>query len=177
MKISYELAKVKDAFSKVRNDMNFLSEKISSNYDDFMHEHRTMSKKIEELSKKVKSEIEELREAGHHINGTASEKQMLDLKAEIKELKAETIKAQSDHHNVEILLSDMKKHGKSIRDVKDKLKSSELELFLIKEKLSEKDDEINQLKEVNKHLYAIVEELSGLEIELVNSQAKGKAQA
>jgi len=169
MGVTAEFFKIKEGFKKVREDMNYLSEKISENYDDFFKKHKIISLDVENLTLELKKSLEHLNK--NHINKEApkiSEKELLDIKSEIKHLKKEIVKIQDGHHNLINNISDIKNNKTEIKKLKEKLNSSELEIFLLKERLIEKDVEIKQVKEISKHLFNVLEDLSKTELELLN---------
>ncbi len=170
MNIAHEFFKVRESFKKVKDDMNFVSNKISENYDEFMHEHKKLASEVEMLSTEIKDNIKKIKEV-HIINSNPNnknDKDIHDLKAEIKLLKKDIIEIQKDHHDFVSSIEKIKSNKKEIKEVKEKLHSSELELFLLKDKLAEKDIEIKQIKEISKHLFDVVDDLSKAEIDLLN---------
>ncbi|MCA9495339.1 MAG: hypothetical protein KC589_00195 [Nanoarchaeota archaeon] len=170
MNIAYEFSKVKDAFGKVRTDLAFLGDKIGENYDDFMKNHNKLALKVAKLSEDMKSNMDELRAktlGGGHID----DKELFDIKLAIKDLKEELTQIQKEHHKVVSTIDSVKKEktpSKEIKNIKEKLHASELEIFLLKERMIEKDLEIKQIKEVNKHMFAIIDDLSKAELDMLN---------
>ena len=63
-----------------------------------------------------------------------------------------------------------KKENKEKKNQDEKIQHSELELFLLKEQLGEKDIEIKRLKETNKHIFTILEELTRVETKLLETK-------
>ncbi len=169
MDISDEFSKVRFAFSKVKTEMDKLTEKISVNYDDFMHHHKKLSEEVIEISSKLKFVLEKLNEEKTHTRVKSNPKELSSIKQELKLLKDEVMKSHKKHTDITSILEEVRKNKKDIKGLKDKLKSSELELYLLKEKLSEKDTEIKQIKEISKHLFNVVEDLSRTEIALMNN--------
>lgn len=176
MNLAYEFSKVKDAFGKVRTDLAFLGDKIGENYDDFMKHHNKLALKVEKLSDEMKSNMEVLKEktlGGGHID----DKEIFDIRLAIKDLKAELSQIQKDHHKVVSTLDSVKKEKtpvKEIKDIKEKLHTSELEIFLLKERMIEKDIEMKQIKDVNKHMFSIIDDLSKAELDILNLSNKNK---
>lgn len=172
MNISQEFFKIKDGFRKVKDDMNFISSKITENYDDFIQKHSSLNNQIQELSKKLNSEIKEIKEKGLNSFNHLEPSELLYLKSEIKELKKEIFETHHNHSQISENINNIKKNKKEIKEIKEKLHTSELELYLLKERLIEKDVEMKQIKEVSKHLFNIVEDLSKTELELINIKNK-----
>ena len=171
MNISYEFSKIRDSFSKVRKDMTFLSDKISENYEEFTKEHEKLANAVHKLSNDIENQLHVAKTHVVHKEEGVSPKELLDLKTEVKELKKELIAMQRDHEHFTRTLDDVKRNSSESADVKElreKLKSSELELFLLKERMIEKDVEVKQLKDVSQRLFDIVDELSKTELELLN---------
>jgi predicted RNase H-like nuclease (RuvC/YqgF family) len=172
MNISYELSKIRDAFAKVRGDMTFLAEKVGENYDTFMNNHKKLADDVHIMGEKLKKQIDEIRHMNYGSRDDVTQKEVLDLKGEIKALKYELNQISNKHFEIHNIVSELKKTNKDVKDLKEKLHSSELEIFLIKERLSEKDVEVKQLKSVNKQMYKLIEDLSKLELELINNSKK-----
>lgn len=174
MNIAQEFFKVRHSFGKVKEDMNFISNKISENYDEFMKEHKKLASEVEILTNEIKNNLTKIKQV--HLTDTSSynEKEVHDLKSEMKLLKKEIIEIQKDHSNFASSIEKVSKNKKEIKSLKDKLHSSELELFLLKDKLAEKDVEIKQIKEISRHLYDVVDELSKTELDLVNLTNKSE---
>jgi prefoldin subunit 5 len=170
MNIAHEFFRVRESFKKVKDDMNFISNKISENYDEFMQQHQKLASEVEMLSVEIKESIEKAKHI--HITNAdpnnQNEKDIHDLKAEIKLLKKDVILMQKEHTDFTSTIDKIKNNKKEIKEVKEKLHSSELELFLLKDKLSEKDIEIKQIKEISKHLFDVVDDLSKAELDLLN---------
>lgn len=172
MSIKYELSKIKDSFGKVRSDMLFLSKQLGENYDHFMKEHDKISSRIDKLSQEVKENIQTIK--NNHINAAApnNDKEIEYLKHQIKELKDEVSNVHTEHFNLSKVLEEVKKSKKDVKDLKEKLHSSELEIFLLKERLVEKDSEIKQLKDLSKTIFELVDDLSKIELEMINTKHK-----
>ena len=91
-----------------------------------------------------------------------------------KELKVEVGEVHKEHFNVAKVIDDLKKDKNDIKGLKEKLHSSELEIFLLKERLVEKDSQINQLKDVSKTIFDVLDELAKVEVEMLNLEHKKK---
>ena len=194
-----ELPKIKEGVSKVKNDMLFLSDKISHNYSEFVSHHKDLSNQINHMSNELQNQIthikEHIKNAQHNPHQNQITNHELEkIKSEIKQLKqivndshgehlkisslVETLKqAKSNNHNINN--NDNKKDTNSIvnmksdiKKLKEQTKSSELELYLLKEKLSQKDDEIKDLKDISRKMFDIIDDLSRVELDLVNHQIK-----
>lgn len=172
MDLAHEFFKVKEGFKKVREDMNFIASKISENYDDFMSKHTKIAEDVAHLSNQVRINLEKLKERGEEGLSSLTSHDLLDLKGEIKELKLEIAHIEKSHGTVISAIEDIKSNKSEIKSVKEKLHSSELELYLLKERLLEKDVEIKQIKDISKHLFNIVDDLSRAEIDLLNLKTK-----
>jgi predicted nucleic acid-binding Zn-ribbon protein len=177
--IQNEFSKIKLGFVKVKNDMNYLAEKIHNNYEDFKAHHSRLSEEIKELSINARKNIEilKLKENSEDSNKIKENKDEINnIKLELKELKNEVHKTREEHKKIENLLSNIKnpssQNSKGIKDLKEKLKSSELEIYLLKEKMNEQDEQLKNIKDINKHLFNIIEELTNAEIHLINSKEK-----
>lgn len=168
MSIHSELSKVKDAFSKVRSDMVFLSKQISENYDDFLSKHDSLANKVEKLSHEVKTHLTTIKEIHLSSSSNTSSSDISYLKNQVKELKEEVSNVHKEHFNLSKIVDDIKKDKHDIKDLKEKLHSSELEIFLLKERLVEKDVEIKQLKDVSKTIFDILDDISKVEIDMLN---------
>ena len=151
--------------------MNFLAGKISENYDDFMKHHKQLSDEVTRLSLEFKEHIQKMK---YSASIAFSDKDLNDLQLDIKGMKEEISKLQKDHTHLIHTLDDIKKEKHDVKDLKEKFQAGELEMFLLKERMVEKDEEIKQIKDVNSHLFNIVKELSNLEIDLVNRKLRKK---
>lgn len=169
MNVNYEFSKIRGSFDNVKNDMKTITDKINVNYDEFVSSHSALTNQIGELSKNV---IEVL--AHFKTNHLNTEKKMaptvelLELKSQIKELKKEIVKIQNQNHKINNTVSDLKKKDTDLKQIKKSLESSDLEIFLLKERVSEKDTEIIQLKNISKHMLQVMDELSKMEIDILN---------
>ncbi len=87
-------------------------------------------------------------------------------------MKKEITYVQKEHSQLLGLVETMNKTKVDSHDFKefqDKFRSSELELHLLKEKISQKDDEIATLKDVNTKMFTIIDELTQAELDLVEA--------
>ncbi|NQZ84201.1 MAG: hypothetical protein HRU03_00645 [Nanoarchaeales archaeon] len=178
-----ELPKIKEGFSKVKNDMLFLSDKISHNYNEFLSNHKEISKQIHNVSNHLQEQIHHIK---HHVKNKPDEISAFEfekMKAEIKELKQIVSDSHGEHLKISSLIESIKHNKTSIKENKSEMKaeikklkeqthSSELELYLLKEKLSQKDDEIKDLKDISRKMFDIIDDLSRIELDLVNHQIK-----
>jgi chromosome segregation ATPase len=183
-----ELPKIKEGFLKVKNDMLFLSEKISNNYSVFLSHHKDLSKQITHMSTELQTQINHIKDNIQHANQNPHENQisnheMLKIKSEIKELKLIVSDSHREHLKVSSLVETLKHSNSLIKDnnsefkteikkLKEQTHSSELELYLLKERLSKKDDEIKDLKDISRKMFDIIDDLSKVELDLINHQIK-----
>lgn len=188
MSIAYEFSKIREGFSKVKSDLIFLGQRLAENYDEFKTHHETLAKKIDDLSDELKDQIKVLKEKATTQLHKIDSKELLNIKSEIKELKTELSNVQASHNKIFMLIEDVKKarenssktskpqkedknikdNQKDIKKIKDQLHNSELEIFLLKERMLEKDEEIKKIKDLNKHMFSIIDDLSKIELELLN---------
>lgn len=168
MNISYEFSKIRNGFKKVKEDMLFLSNKIGENYEEFTRRHKILANDVENLTLELKKSLEELRGKNFHSNeNVLSKRDLNELREELKNLKSEVKEIQNDHSKFVSLVNDVKVNKKEIDELKEKLHSGELEVFLLKEKLVERDEEIKQMKEISRHLFNVVDELSKSELDIL----------
>ena len=198
-----ELPKIKEGFFKVKNDMLFLSDKITHNYSEFIAHHNNLSKDIHKVTVSLQDQINHIKK--NIINNTefqtikkntinfknqdldtkqfASKADILRIQSEIKELKQIVKDSHGEHIKISSLLEKIKENSSLIKDnkkenrdeikkLKEQTKSSELELYLLKEKLSQKDEEIKDLKDISRKMFDIIDDLSRIELDLVNHQIK-----
>lgn len=168
MNISQEFFKIREGFRKVRDDMNFIISKISQNYDEFMSKHTKIAQEVADLSSQVKINLEKIKEKSQESFHNFSNFDILDLKSQIKELKLEISQIEKSHNTIISAIDDIRSNKSEIKNIKEKLHSSELEIYLLKERLLEKDVEIKQIRDISKHLFNIVDELSKTELDLLN---------
>lgn len=181
MNIAYELSKIRDAFIRVRNDMNFLSQNIMTHYDEHKKNHSLLSEELSKLSDEVRNYIQEHKNSfNSHLSSESkldykpevSKKHLHDLKDSIRDLKKELSHVQKEHLQLIGLVEKIDKSKVDTGDFKElenKYRSTELELHLLKEKLSKKDVEIETLKEVNNKMFSIIDELTNTELELLEA--------
>jgi methyl-accepting chemotaxis protein len=169
MNLPYELSKIKDAFRKVRDDMQFITQTISENYTTFMNHHRELSHKIEELSSQLQHQLHHAKEK---ITSTISDEEIHNLKLEIKELKEIVSNLEKEHTSITHTLSALEKDKPktNLKEIQDKIEASELELYLLKERMIEKDLEVKQLKDINQKLFEIVNSLAKTEMQLLEKE-------
>ena len=89
----------------------------------------------------------------------------------LKELKKHILSLEKDHNEVANEISSRakpKNYDAELKSRKDKTHSIELEMYLLKERMIEKDIEVKQLRDVNQRLFEIVNELAKAEMELAN---------
>lgn len=169
MNISHEFFKIKDSFRKVKDDMNFLSNRITENYDEFTRRHKVLAQDIENITLELKSNLDKIKQATSNTQqNKISDKDLLDLKSEIRTLKLQVHSIQNTHNNIADSISDIRENKKQIKSLKEKLSSGELEIYLLKERLVEKDAELKQIKEVSRNLFNIVDDLSKTELDMLN---------
>jgi chromosome segregation ATPase len=183
-----ELPKIKEGFLKVKNDMLFLSDKISENYSEFLLHHKDLSKQINHISTELQAQINHIKQSVQHANQNPHENQIsnheiLKIKSEIKELKQIVSDSHGEHLKISSLVETLKQTKSLIKDnksdfkseikkLKEQTHSSELELYLLKERLSKKDDEIKDLKDISRKMFNIIDDLSKVELDLINHQIK-----
>lgn len=174
MNVAYEFSKVKEGFEKVKTDMEYLGKKIGDNYETFMREHYKLSKQVHSLSSEIKTHLEFIKD--HHLHeqnkNSVSEKEIHDLKYIVKELREEVENTQKEHNKIIDLINEIKQDRKDIGKLKHRLENSELEIYLLKERLNEKDQEMTQVKDISSHLYKLVSDLAQTEIELAKKTKK-----
>ena len=167
MNISKELVKIRNSFLKVKEDITFLSDKIYDNYDEFMKHHLKLVKEVKEITTQLKIHSDKIKETPKH---KISDRNLYDAKSEIKEIKKIVSNIQDEHKIIEKSIDEIKENKKDIKDIKEKYQNSELEIYLLKERLLEKDVELSQIKEINKHMFNTLEELTRVETELLNKR-------
>jgi septal ring factor EnvC (AmiA/AmiB activator) len=170
MNLPYELSKVRDGFRRVREDLNFMKGKIGENLDEFMLHHQKLAHQVEALSNEVQQHLTTAKETIIH-ELPASDKQFQDLKQEIKDLKKHILGLEKEHNEVAHEVNSrakVKNYDSELKSMKEKTHSVELEMYLLKERMIEKDIEVKQLRDVNQRLFEIVNELAKVEMELAN---------
>jgi len=171
MNIAYEFSKVKDAFKKVKTDMDEITDKIYGNYNHFLKEHENMQHEIKKLSKQIQEGLDHFK--NNHLKNIDSvpQKEILDIRKEIADLKLEISKTYHISQEFNDTLELVKRNQGEIKDLKNKIHSNDLEICLLKEKLLEKDLQLTKLKDVNAHMLNIMDELSRTELEILNRTA------
>jgi len=167
MNFSKEFGKIKLSFNKVKEDITFLSDKIYDNYDEFMGHHLKLVKEVKLLSENIKSNSLKIIETPKH---KFSDKKLFNLEGEIKEIKKIIKDIQKGHLKITSNIDDIKSNKKNIKDLKEKYKNSELEIYLLKDRLLEKDVELKQIKDINRHMFNTLDELTKIEIELLTKK-------
>ncbi len=196
-----ELPKIKEGFTKVKNDMLFLSDKITSNYSEFIAHHNNLSKDIHNVTTNLQDQISHIKTNLLKPESLASNQEIQKIQQEIKDLKKIVSESHSEHLKISGLVENIKqnqnlaqekqndsfklppKHDtkdnkdhkqikSDIKKLKEQTHSSELELFLLKEKLTQKDEEIKELKDISRKMFDIIDDLSRIELDMVNHQIK-----
>ncbi len=168
MNLPYELSKVRDAFRRVREDLNFMKSKIGENFDDFMSHHQKLAHQVEALSNEVQEHLKTAKQTIIH-ELPVTDKQLLDLKQELKDLKKHVLSLEKEHNEISNEVASRakpKSYDAELKSMKEKTHSIELEMYLLKERMIEKDIEVKQLRDVNQRLFEIVDELAKAEMEL-----------
>lgn len=163
MNISYEFSKIKDAFRKAKLDVDFLSKKITENYEEFIKSHNLLKNEISFLVSKVENIITQKIEKPN-----MEKKEYFELNLEIKDLKKEIEKFQIKHNLLQEKLEEVEKNSKSnfnIGKIEKRVDASQLEIYLLEEKLKKKDVEIKQIQDINRHIFNLLEDLSKVEME------------
>lgn len=170
--IKNELPKIRDGFLKVKNDMLFLSDKISENYNEFINNHKDLSKDINKISTHLQDQIHHIKDNLKHSPEEISTYELEKIKADISELKQIVNNTHGEHLKLSTIIEDIKKDKKDIKKLKEQLHSSELELYLLKEKLEQKDSEMIELKDISRKMFDLIDDLSRVELDLVNHKIK-----
>jgi len=170
--IKHELPKIREGFLKVKNDMLFLSEKITENYTEFIKHHKDLSKEIHHISTNLQDQINHIKTNLKQTPEKISSHELSKIKSEISELKKIVSTTHGEHLKLTTIIEDVKKDKKDIKQLKEKLHSSELELFLLKEKIQQKDLEITELKDISRKMFDLIDDLSRVELDLVNHELK-----
>lgn len=171
MNIVYEFSKVKDAFKKVKTDMDIITDKIHENYDNFLQEHKLMQENVHNLSNELKKHLDYFK--SNHLENidAVPKKEILEIKNEISQLKEELSQTFRKTAEFNDLIFSINDNTSQIKDLKEKIHSNELEIYLLKERLVEKDLELTKMKDTSKHLLDIIDELSRAELDLLNKTA------
>jgi seryl-tRNA synthetase len=170
MNLPYEFSKIRDGFRRVREDLNFMKGKIGENLEDFMSHHQKLAHQVEALSNEVQQHLATAKDTIIH-ELPSSDKRFQDLKQELKDLKKHILGLEKEHNEVVNEVhsrSKVKNYDAELKSMKDKTHSVELEMYLLKERMIEKDIEVKQLRDVNQRLFEIVNELAKAEMELAS---------
>ena len=135
-----------------------------------MSHHQTLAHRVEALSNEVQQHLKTAKQTVIQ-ELPASDKQILDLKLELKDLKKHILGLEKEHNEVAHDIqsrSKAKNYDSELKSMKEKTHSVELEMYLLKERMIEKDIEVKQLRDVNQRLFEIVNELAKAEMELAN---------
>jgi len=165
MDFTNEFTKIKDSFLRVKEDITFLSNKVYENYDEFMQHHLKLVKEVKEITEHLKNQSKEFIESNKK---KLDDKGILNLKQDIKDVRKIIKSILAKYKALEKALSDIKENKKDIKELKKTTKNSQLEIYLLKERLIKKDDELKQIKEINRHMFNTLDELTKLELEMLN---------
>lgn len=170
MSLSYEFSKIKGGFKKVKEDIHYLRSSLETNYSSFKKKHDSLSSDLHFLSQELKSSLNTLKT--YFLDHQKQIDLLTPLKSEVKELKLHLEEIQQKY----MVLSEELHHRSSKNKTKsetsfnqlnEKVHNTELEMYLLKERMVEKDLEIKQMKEINRRLFEIVEDLAKTEKEIV----------
>ncbi len=167
--INNEFSKIRQSFSKVKEDMIHISSQVHEAYNDMMQKHDSLVSEVHFLSSQIKGHSKTL----HNDKDTFSKNQVDTLKSTIRDLKKEVSDLHKDHSQFSIELEDVKKRKVEARElsgIQEKMHTTELEVFLLKERMLEKDVELKKMKEMNQKLFEIVEDLSSVEMNVLQNQ-------
>lgn len=170
MNISYEFSKIREAFKKIKEEMDKLSLKITENQHNFTLEHLKLQNEIKELSYNLKDKINQYKNHSSTVE-PQSQYEISRIKSELSDLKEQISKTMHSHNEFNSFLDLIKKNQIDMKIIKDKLQSNELEIYLLKERLEQKEIELKKVKEINSHLIGAIDELSQMEIEILNKIA------
>lgn len=169
--INNEFNKIRHSFSRVKDDLLHLSSQIHDAYDEMMKKHELLRSEVSFLSSQIKGHAQSL----HVQRDTLSKTQMEFLKTTIRDLKKEISDLHKMHSHFSIDLQDMKKRkveSRELNGIHEKIHTTETEVFLLKERMLEKDIELKKLKEMNKKLFELVEDLTKAELHMVEASEK-----
>ena len=177
--IHKELDKIRHSFSKVKEDLMHISSQVHEAYGDMMSKHELLKSEVSFLSSQVKGFQHSLlnQRNSQHSDESVHKPQIEFLKSTIKDLKSEVSEAQKIHNQLTTDINHMKKNkieSRELQGIHEKLHTTELEVFLLKERMLEKDIEIKQLKEMSKKLFEIVEDLSNVEMHIIEHKNTNK---
>ncbi len=150
-----EFEKIRDAFKKVRKDIERLNLMITESSGLFKEDYAKVMKEIEDIKK--------------GLNGLKGEAIVNGYKKEFEEIKAEVDEIKRAHDKFCEIIDKVYEHDKQLKDFDYRLNSSELEIFLLKEKLKEKEKMVEKFKEDTKLLLEVVQDLAELEEKLIKN--------
>ena len=172
--LSEEFKKIKSSFSRVKDDLMHLSSQIHEAYDDMMKKHELLKGEVNFLSSQIKGHTQTL----ENNKELFSKQQMQHLKDIIKDLKSEVSQVHKEHSHLSIEVNNMKKkkvESRELDGIHEKIHTTETELFLLKERMLEKDFQIKELKEMNKKLFELVDDLTKAELHVLNTSNSKKS--
>ncbi len=162
-----EFSKIRTSFSKVKDDLMHISSQIHDTYHEMMGKHNSLASEVNFLSSQLKAHIESF----NKFKDSISKSQIDHMKSLIKDLKSEVSEAHKLHNQLSIDITNVKKQkveSRELTGMQEKLHTTETEIFLLKERMLERDIEMKQLKDMNKKLFEVVEDLSNVEMHLHN---------
>lgn len=171
MNLSFEFSKIKESFKRVKEDMIIIENKINSNYDDFLNSHKVFKKELNIITDNLKQKLDFFKLNhldGSNNNGNFGHKNLLDIKAEISNLKKQMQVILDQNYKINQVLQKKNLEEDKYNILSNKVKSCELEVFLLKEKLAENEFNLKQLKETNLKILNLIEDLSKTESEIMN---------
>ncbi len=190
MDLKYEFQKIRDAFGRVKTEMNDLYEKINDNEHRFLEKYSILSHKVEEISIKLLHNVQSLQKDGDFEKlESYTKSEIREIKSEIKALKDEIDKTSRINVNIDKSLDQIKKNKLELKTAKEKTKADlkdlkdknnteikelklqnkniESEIRILQKQLLQKDLEIQSIKEISRKLIMTIEELSSLELQFV----------
>jgi chromosome segregation ATPase len=168
MNLPTEFSKVRNSFVKVKQDLTSITKQIGENYETFLHEHSKLHSQVEKLAEEVRSHLNNIN--SNHKSGNISKKQLDKLKSEIKDLKSEIKDTHIENEKINEIIDIVRQNKNDVTDLKNRLQTSELEIYLLKEKLIEKDLQVDSLKQVSKHLFDLLDDIAKTEINLTKAK-------
>lgn len=171
--LSEEFKKIRSSFSKVKDDLMHLSSQIHDAYDDMMKKHELLKGEVNFLSSQIKGHTQTL----ENNKELFSKQQMQHLKDIIKDLKTEISQIHKEHSHLSIEMNNIKKkkvESRELEGIHEKIHTTETELFLLKERMLEKDFQIKELKEMNKKLFELIDDLTNAELHVLESSNSKK---
>ena len=164
--IAKEFDKIRGSFSRVKEDLTHISAQVKEAYNDVMQKHDSLASEVHFLSSQIRGHNQTIKNEKEDY----SKNQMQILKTSLKDLKKEISDLHHNHCRFSVELEDVKKKkvdSNELSGLQDKMHTTELEVFLLKERMLEKDVELKKLKELNKKLFDLVEELSRVEMRVL----------